>query len=125
MVHTTPARKKAQELRDKASTLCREALTLAGIEGAENLAERKAAEAKELTDKARELADVARLEDVTVRQNPLTKRDKKGEERTYYRWVCSWQDGSKTVTKYLGSCQKMSQAEALEKARSLKAEALK
>jgi hypothetical protein len=125
VVHTTPARKEAQVLRDKASTLSREALMLVGIEGAEDLSERKAAEAKELRDKARELDDVARLEDITVRQNPLTKRNKKGEEKTYCRWVCSWQEGSKTVTKYLGSCQKMSQADALEKARRLKAEALK
>lgn len=124
MVHTTPARKEAQELRDKASTLSRDAQALAGIEGAEDLAEKKAAEARELRDKARELADVARLEDITVRQNPINKRSKKGEEKTYYRWVCSWQDGDKTVTKYLGSCAKMSKEGAMEKARRMKAEAL-
>jgi hypothetical protein len=44
--------------------------------------------------------------------------------RIYYRWVCSWQEGDKTVTKYLGSCKKMSEADALRKARKLKAEAL-
>ncbi len=72
---------------------------------------------------ARDLQTRARLEDITVRRNPITKQTKKGE-RTYYRWVCSWQEGDKTVTKYLGSFGKMSEAEALEKARRMKAEAL-
>ncbi len=60
---------------------------------------------------------ISRREDITVRQNPVTKK-------TYYRWVCSWQEGDRTVTKYLGSCEKMGEAEALEKARRMKAEAL-
>jgi hypothetical protein len=59
-----------------------------------------------------------------VRQNPITKRTRKGEGRTYYRWVCSWQEGDKTITKYLGSCRKMSKTEALKMARMLKAESL-
>jgi hypothetical protein len=49
-----------------------------------------------------------------VRQNPITKQTKKGE-RIYYRWMCSWQEGDKTVTKYLGSCKKMSEVEAFER----------
>lgn len=57
-----------------------------------------------------------------MRQNPLVKRNKKGEEKTYYRWVCSWREGDKTITKYLGSVNKMNEAEALEKARRLKAD---
>jgi len=64
------------------------------------------------------------LEDPRVWKRPLIKRNKKGEEKTYYRWYCSWYDGNKTVTEYLGSCMKMSEAEALEKAKRLKAEAL-
>jgi hypothetical protein len=63
-------------------------------------------------------------ENPRVWKRPLIKRNKKGEDKTYYRWYCSWHDGNKTVTEYLGSCRKMSEAEALEKAKRLKAEAL-
>lgn len=35
-------------------------------------------------------------------KRPFIKRDKKGEEKTYYRWYCSWHDGNKTITEYLG-----------------------
>lgn len=55
-------------------------------------------------------------------QRPRTQLNKNGETKTYYRWYCSWHDGSKTVTKYLGSCRKMSEAEAQEKAKILMAE---
>jgi hypothetical protein len=59
-------------------------------------------------------------EDPRVWKRPLFKQNKKGEERIYYRWYCSWHDGKKTITKYLGSCRKMSEADALEKARKLR-----
>jgi hypothetical protein len=63
-------------------------------------------------------------EDPRIWKRPLIKLNKSGEEKTYYRWYCSWHDGNKTVTKYLGSCRKMNEAEALEKAKGLKTEAL-
>jgi hypothetical protein len=63
-------------------------------------------------------------EDPIIRKRPLIKRNKNGEEMIYYRWYGSWHDGNKTVMKYLGSCRKMSEEEALEKARKLKADAL-
>jgi hypothetical protein len=53
----------------------------------------------------------------------LTKRNKAGEEKTYYRWYCSWHDGKKTVRVYLGSCSKISETQAIEKAKKLHAEA--
>ena len=83
----------------------------------------KACRPMELKKEAKALNQSARLEDITIRQNAITKPTKKGM-RIYYRWVCSWQEGDKTVTKYLGSCKKMSEADALRKARKLKAEAL-
>jgi hypothetical protein len=67
----------------------------------------------------------ARPENPRVWKRPVIKRNKKGEEKIYYRWYCSWHDGNKTVTEYVGSCNKMSEAEALEKAKSLKREALR
>jgi hypothetical protein len=124
MVHDTPARRKARELKVKARKLEKEAATLAGIRETEDLVEAKANWAKELKREAKDLSQSARLEDITVRQNPLIKRNAKGKEKTYYRWVCSWQEGNKTVTKYLGSVKKIGQTEALLKAKKLKSEAL-
>ena len=54
----------------------------------------------------------------------LIKRNKAGEEKTYYRWYCSWHNGKKIVRVYLGSCIKMSEVQATEKAKKLRAEAL-
>jgi len=123
MVHDTSARRRARELKAEARELERDVAILAGMREAEELGAIKANRAKELKKAAKDLNHSARLEDIGVRQNPITKATKKGD-RIYYRWLCSWQEGDKTVTKYLGSCNKMSQAEALRKARKLKAEAL-
>lgn len=68
------------------------------------------------------LEHVVGAEEPRVWKRPLIKRNKKGEEKTYYRWYCSWHDGNRTVTAYLGSCRMMSETEALEKAKRLKAD---
>ena len=60
-----------------------------------------------------------------MRQSSITKPTKKDGDRTYHRWLCSWREGNKVITKYLGSCRKMNETKALRKARKLKAEALK
>jgi hypothetical protein len=67
----------------------RDAATLAGISETEELVAIKTSRAMELKKAAEDLNQSARLEDITVRQNPITKQTKKGE-RIYYRWVCSW-----------------------------------
>jgi hypothetical protein len=123
MVHDTPARRKARELRVEARELEQEAAILAGIRETEELGAIKANRAMELRTAAIALNQSARLEDITVRQSPITKPTTKGD-RIYYRWVCSWQEGNKTQTEYLGSCKKMGQVEALQKAKMLKAKAL-
>ena len=123
MVHDTPARRKARELKAEARDLEREATTLAGIRETEELVAIKTIRAMDLKKAAKDLNQSARLEDIAVRRNPINKQTRKGD-RIYYRWVCSWQEIDKTVTKYLGSCKKMSEAEALQKAKKLKAEAL-
>ncbi len=84
----------------------------------------KAYRAKELDKTASALEVHARLEDLTIRQAPIIKKIKKGEVRTYYRWLCSWREDGKVITRYLGSTKKMDQQQALEKARKLKARAL-
>ena len=104
MVHDTPARRKARELKAEARELEKDAATLAGIRETEELGAIKATRAMELKKAANDLNQSARLEDVSVRQNPITKQTKKGD-RIHYRWICSWQEGDKTVTKYLGCCK--------------------
>lgn len=123
MVHDTPARKKARKNREDAHKLAKDAQTLAGIEGLESEAKVRLEKAKELMEQARVLQENARLEDVSVRQVDYWKKTKKGD-RNYPRWVCSWQECDKIITRYLGSCKKMSQPEAEQKAKRLKAEAL-
>jgi len=120
MVHDTPARREARKLREEATALSKEACTLAEISEAEGLAEKKANEAKKLMEEARRLQERARLEDLKVVQEPLTKTTKKGERREYLRWVCYWREGGRLRKIYLGSCKKISQVEALAKARKMK-----
>lgn len=123
MVHDVPAREEAGELKKKARELAREAGALEGIEDAESLAVDKMALVVRLREKSEELKAKARLEDLTVRKEPLVKKTKRGE-RTYYRWVASWRESGKCRHVYLGSCKKMSHDEALQKAREMKKEAL-
>jgi hypothetical protein len=120
MVHDTPARREARKLREEATALSKEACTLAEISEAEGLAEKKANEAKKLMGEARRLQERARLEDLKVVQEPLTKTTKKGERREYLRWVCYWRESGRLRKIYLGSCKKISQVEALAKARKMK-----
>jgi len=53
----------------------------------------------------------------------MIRTTKKGI-RTYHYWMANWREGGKVRNVHLGSCEKMSQSEALQKARKLKAEAL-
>lgn len=123
MVHDTASRMKVRGLKKKASELAGESRALEGIEDAEILAIGKMALVARLREEAEGLKAKARLEDLTVREEPLVKQTKKGE-RTYYRWVASWREGGRCRHVYMGSCKRMSQAEALQKARRMKAEAL-
>lgn len=124
MVHDVAARREARGLKKRARELVGEAKALESIEGAAYMVEEKKSEAARLRREADELQARARLEDLSVRQETLVKQTKRGGERTYYRWVASWREGEKTRKAYLGSCKKMSQGEALQKARKLKADGL-
>ena len=64
MVHNTPARKEAKELKKRASELTRDSKALEGIEGAALLAGEREAKADRLVEQARVLELAARLEDV-------------------------------------------------------------
>jgi len=51
------------------------------------------------------------------------KTTKKGP-KTYKYWMASWREGGKVRHVHLGSCRKISEEKALQKARAMKAEAL-
>lgn len=124
MVHNTASRVKARELREKAKDLQGEAHTLEGIEGLESEAEARKEKAKEQIEEAQKLADQARLEDIQVYQVDYWKETKKRGRQNYPRWYACWREGGEVRNRYLGSCKKMRRAEATERARRLKAEAL-
>jgi len=84
----------------EAARLTKEARALSRMDGLEAMAEVKIAKSKDLMDKSRELLAVARLEDTKVRQVDYWKETKKGRQN-YPRWVVSWQEGDKIITKYL------------------------
>jgi hypothetical protein len=123
MTHNTPAREEARGLRQKARALARESKALESIEGAAHLAGKRHAEAARLQEQSRELQEQARLEDLTVWADSIVKQTKKGEKK-YERWLAGWREGNMIRKVYLGSCKKMSQEEALQKARKMKAKAL-
>jgi hypothetical protein len=51
------------------------------------------------------------------------KQSRKGS-KTYSYWIASWREGGKTRNVHLGSCKKMGAAEARQKSKGRKAEAL-
>jgi len=61
----------------------------------------------------------AKLEDLTVRVAEKVKATKKGPQKYTY-WVASRRDGDKVRNFHLGSCRKISEEEALQKARKSK-----
>lgn len=123
MTHDTPARTEARGLKQNASKLARESKALEGIEDAGSMAGEKQAEASRLREMARELQEKARLEDLNIWVDCIVRPTSKGEKK-YGRWMAGWREGNKVRKVYLGSCRKMSQAEALQMARVMKAEAL-
>ena len=72
---------------------------------------------------AQDLKDSARLEDLHIWEMKKEKDTKKGV-RTYSYWMASWRESGRVRHAYLGSCRKISQEAALQKARGRKAQAL-
>jgi hypothetical protein len=80
-------------------------------------------EADLLRAEAEALKDRARLEDLSIWTMEKVKSTKKGS-RTYYYWMATWREGSRTRNVHLGSCVRMDADAALQKARAMKAEVL-
>jgi hypothetical protein len=126
-MHATNAGEKRKLLKRDARELARDAKALQKAARIAPEARQEAHRLQEEADKAlteaQSLKPQARLEDLQVWQMEKVKSTKKGS-KTYTYWMASWREGDKVHNVHLGSCGKISQAEALEKARAMKANAL-
>ena len=125
-MHRTAAGERRKALKRSARELARDAKALqkaARAPAARQEAERLQAETDAVMAEAEALKLHARLEDLTVWQMEKVKQCRKGS-RTYSYWMASWREGGKTRNVHLGSSRKMDAAEARQKAREMKAEAL-
>jgi len=126
-MHTTNAGEKRKGLKKAAIALAREAeVAMNAAEGspeAGGKARKLQAEADKLKAEAEALKGTARLEDLTVWKMVKEKNTKKGS-REYAYWMTSWRERGKVRNVHLGSCEKLSCEDALQKARKMKAEAL-
>lgn len=79
--------------------------------------------ADELKAEAEALEGAARLEDLHLWLMEKSKSTKKGSQ-SYIYWMASWREGGEVRNVHLGSCKKVDHETALQKARTMKAEAL-
>jgi len=126
-MHATTAGNKIKALKKEARKLARDATATKRAAKTLPDASEKARELQEEADKALSeavtLRPVARLEDLTVWQMEKTKTTKKGS-RSYHYWMANWREGGKVRNVHLGSCNKMDEETARQKAHKLKTEAL-
>jgi hypothetical protein len=126
-MHKTEAGEKAKAMRREAGELARGAKAM--MKAAKTLPKacEKARElngqADELKAEAKALKGAARLEDLNVWIMEKTKTTKKGI-RSYRYWMANWREGGKVRNVHLGSCSKMDEETARQKARAIKAAAL-
>jgi hypothetical protein len=123
-MHKTDAGEKRKALQREAKELARDAR--AAMKAAKILPEarHKAQELQEEADKvhaeALALKALARLEDLHVWRMEKTKKGC----QTYRYWMATWREGGKTRNVHLGSCGKMDEETARQKARAMKAATL-
>jgi hypothetical protein len=120
MTHATPTGNEIKRLKAEARQAER-GMKAARQLGAEDILEDLESRHSEALAEAAalEASGQARLEDLTVWQMEKVKG-----ERSYFYWMATWRQNTKLHHEHLGSCRKVSQNEALTKARRLKAEAL-
>jgi hypothetical protein len=126
-MHATNAGEMRKGLKKAAIALARDSEAARNAAESSPEAREKArklqAEADKLKAEAEALKGAARLEDLTVWKMVKEKRTKKGS-REYAYWMTSWREGGKVRNVHLGSCEKLSREDALQKARKMKAAAL-
>ena len=127
-MHKTSAGEKRKALKAEALELAREAR--ATMKAARTLPEARG-EARTLEDRAaglqaeaEALKEAARLEDLHLWQMQKVKTTKKGKS-TYGYWMASWREGDRVRNVHIGSCAKLDEETALQKARVMKAEDLR
>jgi len=126
-MHRTAAGDRRQSLQKEARELSRDARALkkaARAPAARQEAQRLQGEADAALAEAQALKLQARLEDLTVWRMEKVKQSRKGC-KTYSYWMASWREGGKTRNVHLGSARKMDATQARQKAREMKAEALR
>lgn len=129
LVHKTKTGEKRKILKQKAKKAESTLKYLEKLDGIDEMGDHsllKATLASRLDSlRAEERALVesfqARIEDTTVFCREFTKPS----GRVYKAWYVDWRVGGKNRSQYLSACSKMTQEEALEKARRLKLESLK
>ena len=126
-MHKTNASERRKALQRDARELAMQARAAMKAASVLPQAGHKARELQEEADRLRAeaeaLKDQARLEDLSVWALEKVKSTKKGS-RTYYYWMATWREASRTRNVHLGSCAKMDVEAALQKAKAMKAEAL-
>jgi hypothetical protein len=125
-MHRTPSGDRRPALQKEARELARDARALqkaARAPVARREAERLQGEAEKALAEAEALKLQARLEDLTVWEMKKVKQSRKSS-KTYTYWMASWREGGKTRNVHLGSVRKMDAAQARQKARERKAEAI-
>ena len=126
-MHRTPSGDRRQALQKEARELARDARALqkaaARAPAARQEAEMLQGKADAALAEAEPLKLQARLEDLTVWQMKKVKQSRNGP-KTYSYWMASWREDGKTRNVHLGSSRKMDAAQARQKAREMKAEAL-
>ena len=126
-MHKTTSGEKRKALKEEALELSRSAK--AAMKAVKTLPEagKKArtleGQADSLQAEAEALKGAARLEDLHIWQMDKVKTTKKGSQ-TYYYWMASWREDDRVRNVHIGSCAKMDEETALQKARVMKAEAL-
>ncbi|MHC1593952.1 MAG: hypothetical protein ACXQT2_01415 [Methanotrichaceae archaeon] len=122
-MRSTTTSERMKELREQAAGWDKAARTLERVDGLDPAARERRDEADRLRGEADRLRPEWRLQNLEVYRVDKTKTTRDGT-RTYTYWHCSWREGDRVVSKYLGSTRRLSEEEALVKARGLKAEAL-
>ena len=126
-MHKTTAGEKRKALKAEALELARDAK--AAMKASKTLqdARKKArtleGQADSLQAEAEALKGAARLEDLHIWQMDKVKTTKKGR-KTYGYWMASWREDDRVRNVHLGSCAKLDEETALQKARAMKAKAL-
>ena len=126
-MHKTEAGEKVKALKKEAQELARDAKAakIAGktVPEAREKARELESQADQAIAESEALKPVARLEDLHVWIMEKTKTTKKGS-RSYHYWMANWRESGKVRNVHLGSCNKMNEETARQKAHKLKAEAL-